>query len=240
MEIRYNAIILKKKEVGETARLYTLYTLEQGKVQLVAKGVRKSEAKLAGQLETLMQGLVIAVKGNGMGKIAGAVAEKNFVYLRNDVDILKRVLETVNVFERLVGWDEADAELFNLLAIYLALSDDLAKEKQGEKALLLAEGFLFQLFARLGYAIETGACVVSGEKLRSGERHFFSPSAGGVLAGEHIHNAQNAFPVSESAIKLMRIFLSNKLESLVRVRINEKDFREVRQVGALFFEWIMA
>jgi DNA repair protein RecO (recombination protein O) len=220
--------------------LYTLYTLEQGKVQLVAKGVRKSEAKLAGQLETLIQGLVIAVKGNGMGKIAGAVAEKNVSYLRSDADILKRVLETVNVFERLVGWDEPDAELFNLLAIYLALSDDLAKEKQAEKAMLLAEGFLFQLFARLGYAIETGACVVSGNKLRSGQRHFFSPSAGGVLAGEHIHNAHNAFPVSESAIKLMRIFLSNKLESLSRVRVNEKEFREVRQASSLFFEWIKA
>jgi DNA repair protein RecO (recombination protein O) len=240
MELRYNAIVLKKKEVGETDRLYTLYTLEQGKVQLVAKGVRKSEAKLAGQLETLIQGLVIAVKGNGMGKIAGAVAEKNVSYLRSDADILKRVLETVNVFERLVGWDEPDAELFNLLAIYLALSDDLAKEKQAEKAMLLAEGFLFQLFARLGYAIETGACVVSGNKLRSGQRHFFSPSAGGVLAGEHIHNAHNAFPVSESAIKLMRIFLSNKLESLSRVRVNEKEFREVRQASSLFFEWIKA
>lgn len=240
MEIRYNAIILKKKETGETDRLYTLYTLEQGKVQLAAKGVRKPEAKLAGQLETLMQGLVIAVKGNGMGKIAGAVAEKNFSHLRSDADILKRVLETVSVFERLVGWDEPDAELFNLLALYLALSDDLAKEKQAEKTMLLAEGFLFQLFARLGYAIETGACVVSGEKLRSGERHFFSPSAGGVLAGEHIHNAPNAFPVSESAIKLMRIFLSNKLESLARVRVNEKEFREVRQASSLFFEWIRA
>ena len=240
MEIRYNAIILKKKKTGETDRLYTLYTLEQGKVQLVAKGVRKPEAKLAGQLETLIQGLGIAVKGNGMGKIAGAVAEKNFLYLRSDADILKRVLETVNVFERLVEWDEPDVELFNLLVGYLTLSDNFAKEKQRGKVLLLAEGFLFQLFARLGYAIETGACVVSGKKLRSGQRHFFSPSAGGVLAGEHIHNAHNAFPVSESAIKLMRIFLSNKLESLPRVRVNEKEFREVRQASSLFFEWIRA
>jgi DNA repair protein RecO (recombination protein O) len=240
MELRYNAIVLKKKEVGETDRLYTLYTLEQGKVQLVAKGVRKSEAKLAGQLETLMQGLVIVVKGRGTGKIAGAVAEKNFWHLRADVDILKRVLETVNMFERLLGWDEPDAELFQLLTTYLALADDLAKEKQKKKTLLLAEGFLFQLFARLGYTIETGACVVSGEKLQSGEQHFFSPSAGGVLAGEHIHNAQSAFPVSESAIKLMRIFLSNKLASLARVQFNESEFREVRQASTLFFEWIGA
>jgi len=240
MELRYNAIVLKKREAGETDRLYTLYALEQGKVQLVAKGVRKPEAKLAGQLETLMQGLVIVVKGRGTGKIAGAIAEKNFSYLRNDADILKRVLETVNMFEWLVEWDERDPQLFKLLLVYLELADYLAKTKQIEKAMLLAEGFLFQLFARLGYAIETGVCVISGERLLSGEQHFFSPSGGGILASEHINSAHNAFPISESTIKLMRIFLSNKLESLVRLRVNENEFREVRQASALFFEWIRA
>ncbi len=58
MEYRYTAIVLGKKEVGETDRLYTFYTREQGKVRVVAKGVRKPEAKLAGQLENLSSVLV--------------------------------------------------------------------------------------------------------------------------------------------------------------------------------------
>lgn len=238
MELRYTAIILRKKEVGETDRLYTLYTLEQGKVSLVAKGVRKSEAKLAGQLETLMQGLVIVVKGRGMGKIAGAVAEKNFLSLRTDGDILKRVLEAANIFERLVEWDEPDAELFQLLALYLALADELAKEDRKEKIFLLTEGFLIQLFAHLGYRIETGTCAVSGEKLQSGAQHFFSPSAGGMLSGRHHADNKNAFPVGENAIKLIRLFLSNRLEALPRVQAEERELREVRQVTTRFYQWI--
>ncbi|MDO8566467.1 MAG: DNA repair protein RecO [Candidatus Moranbacteria bacterium] len=237
MELRYNAIVLKKKEVGETDRLYMLYTLEQGKIQLVAKGVRKSEAKLAGQLETLMQGLVIVVKGRGTGKIAGAVAEKNFPHLRTDVDVLKRVLETVNIFNRLVDFDEPDKELFQLLSMYLTLANDLAKEKK-EKVLLLTEGFLFQLFAHLGYRIETGVCAVSGEKLHSGEQHFFSPSAGGMLMGEHSYDTKNAFPVSENTIKLLRLFLGNRLESLSRVQVDSRELREVEQVATRFYQWI--
>lgn len=239
MELRYNAIVLRKKEVGETDRLYMLYTLEQGKVQLVAKGVRKSEAKLAGQLETFMQGLVIVVKGRGTGKIAGAVAEKNFPYLRTDVDILKRVLEIINIFDRLVGFDEPDGELFQLLFTYLILANDLAKEKKKEKISLLTEGFLFQLFAHLGYRIETGVCAVSGEKLHSGEQHFFSPSAGGMLMGEHSHDAKNAIPVSENTVKLMRLFLGNRLESLSRVQVTLRELREMEQVTTRFFQWIL-
>ncbi len=238
MELRYTAIVLRKKEVGETDRLYTLYTEEQGKVQLVAKGVRKSEAKLAGQLETLMQGLVIVVKGRGTGKIAGAVAEKNFLNLREDIDTLKQVLETAHIFERLVEWDEPDAELFALLAAYLALADDLAKDNMADKVALLTGGFLFQFFAHLGYRIETGACAVSGEKLKSGEQHFFSPSQGGILAGAHSHDMHHAFPVSESAIKLIRIFLGNRLDTLTHIQVAPRELREIQQVATRFFQWI--
>lgn len=238
MELRYNAIVLKKKEVGETDRMYTLYTDTAGKLSLVAKGVRKSEAKLAGQLETLMQGMIIVVKGRGAGKIAGAVAEQSFLHLRSDLEILKRVMEAVSIFERLVGWEEKDLVLFELLGKYLSIANDLAKDKKREKVLLLTEGFLFQLFAHLGYAIETGACVVSGEKLSTGERHFFSPSAGGMLRGEHAHLSYGALPISESVIKLIRLFLHNKLDALLKISVSEKDVREARQVATRFFQWI--
>jgi len=238
MEIRYNAIILRKKEVGETDRLYTLYTETKGKVQLVAKGVRKSEAKLAGQLETLMQGLVIVVKGRGTGRIAGAVAEKNFLHLRTDGDILKRVLETVNIFERLVEWDEPDEKLFQLLSSYLFSANEWAGKKKQEKVFLVTEGFLFQLFAHLGYTIETGQCAVSGKKLRSGEQHFFSPGAGGIVTSEYITTVENAFPISENTIKLMRLFLGNRLDTLARVKITGDELREVSLVATRFFQWI--
>lgn len=238
MELRYNAIVLRKKEVGETDRLYTLYTESAGKLQLVAKGVRKPEAKLAGQLETLMQGLVIVVKGRGAGKIAGAVAEKSYLHVRHDLDTLKRVLEATSIFERLVGWEEKDLVLFELLSKYLEIVNTLAQEKKTDKVLLVTEGFLFQLFAHLGYEIETGACVISGKKLTQGEKHFFSPSAGGMLRGEHAHLTHGALPISESVIKLIRLFLSNKLETFPKVTVAEKDLREARQVASRFFEWI--
>ncbi|MGK2848611.1 MAG: DNA repair protein RecO [Minisyncoccota bacterium] len=240
MELRYNAIVLKKKEVGETDRLYTLYTKEQGKIQVAAKGVRKQDAKLAGQLETLMQGLVIVVKGRGAGRIAGAVAERSGIFLRIDGDILHRVMEAVAMFERLVGWDEADPVLFHLLMTYLVMANEMARKRDTQQVFLLTEGFLFQLFARLGYEIEMGSCVISGEKLKTGNQYFFSPGAGGVLSGNHIHQMTNVFPISEDAIKLIRIFLSHKLESLSRVRTDSSSLRQVRQMSTRFFEWIRA
>lgn len=239
MELRYSAIVLKKQEVGETDRLYTLYTAEQGKVQLVAKGIRKSEAKLAGQLETLMQSKVIVVKGRGTGRIAGALAEKSFVRLRNDFDILTRVLRAVYMFERLVERDDADPELFRLLSTYLTLADELAGTEKKEKVFLLTEGFLFHLFARLGYEIETDVCVVSGKRLRADTPHYFSPGAGGVFAAGTGSRA-GTFAVSENVIKLMRLFRNNRLASLAKIQATPADVRALQLITRSFFDWILS
>lgn len=238
MEYRYNAIVLKKKEIGETDRFYTLYTEEQGKVRVVAKGVRKPEAKLASQLETLTRGLIIVVKGRGTGKIAGAVAEETYPHLREDFDALKRVLESTGIFERLVDVDEPDPTLYRLLEKYLALADSLVSDGKPEKADCLSEGFLFQLFAHLGYEIETGTCVVSGEKLRSGDRHFFSPGRGGVFSGEHNAIAHDSFSISENVIKIIRFFLTHQLEHCSRIAASPRELRELRQVSTSFLRWI--
>ncbi len=239
MELRYTAVVLRKKEVGETDRLYTLYTKEQGKVQVTGKGVRKPAAKLAGQLETLTQGLVIVEKGRGRGQISGALAENYFFSVRSDVEALRRVLETTDMFERLVGFDEPDAELFSLLQTFLEQSDVLAVEGKSDKVTLLSEGFLFQLFAHLGYRIETGVCAVSGEKLRPGGRYFFSPDAGGMVSERYGSQAKSVFPVRENTVKLIRLFLGNRLEALPRVQAETKDLREVYQVAQRFYQWIL-
>lgn len=239
MELRCTAIVLKKKEIGETDRLYTLYTREFGKLRVVARGIRKSEARLASQLENGTLADVAIARTRGTGKITGAVAEETFPFLRNDLDILQRILAAMYVFERLVDVEEPDTEVFDLLKTYLVLSDTLAHEGKGEKIILLSEGFLLKLFAHLGYTIETGTCVMSGEKLKAGDRHFFSPDHGGVLAGEHNAFARGSFPVSENTIKLIRVLLYHSLEHCLRVRVDIKDVRGVGSVTTSFARWIL-
>lgn len=238
MELRYCAITLKKREVGETDRLYTLYTQEAGKVQAKAVGVRRQEAKLASQLETLTYGFVMVVKGKGLGKIAGAVAENTFPFLRQELDILQRVLQVIHSLERLVDWEEKDTALFQLLLTYLTLGNDLARAGEKAKFFLLSEAFLVQLFAHLGYRMETAVCSVSGEKLTPGGRYFFSPGAGGIVSESHSVSRDQALPISENAIKLIRIILANKLESIPRIQVAAEGVREVRQASVHFFRWI--
>ncbi len=238
MEYRYNSIVLGKKEVGETDRLYTLYTQEQGKIRVMAKGVRKPEAKLAGQLENLSLVLVIINKTKGMGRVTAAVADDVFGALREEYEILLMVSQCLSILEKFVDMEEPDEALFTLSKEYLTQANTLAEEGKAERVRLLSQVFLFQLFSHLGYHIETHMSVQSGVKLKAGERHFFSPKAGGVLTEAESREFKESFYIQENTIKLMRLFATNDLRPCMKIQVNEQDMRELEMVTRRFADWV--
>jgi len=83
---KLTAIILSSRDINEYDRLYIMYTLEQGLVKAVAKGVRKSTAKLAGHLEPATLSEVYVARSKGWGK---SRARSRLIVLRASKMILK-------------------------------------------------------------------------------------------------------------------------------------------------------
>lgn len=238
MEYNYTAIILKKRKIGETDRLYTFYTLEAGKLQSIGRGIRKSKAKLAGHMETLNQANLIIARRHGLGNIASAITEQYFLGIKSDESVLSMVFEAINSFERLVDMEEKDEDLFVLLRSYLSTVDALVQDGKQEKVAIVTQGFLFQFLSHLGYHLEMRSCAVSGEALSSSSRYCFSPDAGGVIDVRHVRHAQKVVSISENAIKVIRIFFRSKLSSLERLQVNREDLMRVEHVSRAFLQWI--
>ncbi len=240
MEYRYTAIVLKKLEVGETDRLYTFYTKEQGKVRAVAKGIRKSGAKLASQLENGTFVDVSVARTRGTGKITGALAEECYPKLRAALGILRGVCMTLYDFERLVQFDEPDETLFSLLADFLRCADHSATRGDTVNCRLLSSAFLFQAVAHLGYAMEARVSAVSGRRFfgsDTSEHFFFSPSQGGVVfaseCGEH-----PVLPMSQNAIKLLRVFQTHPLSAVMHIRVDSRELKEVEGAARRMCVWV--
>ena len=66
------AVIIKKVKLGEADRILTLYTPHLGKIQGVAKGVRRPRSKLAGHLELLTHSQVSLARGRNLDTIIGS------------------------------------------------------------------------------------------------------------------------------------------------------------------------
>lgn len=237
MERRLTAIVLGKREVGETDRIYTFMTRETGKIRAKAIGVRKPAAKLAGHLETLSLVGFTLVRNRGIGRVSGAIAEDAFSGIRADYETLRVAIDTVAVFDRLVGLEHPDPELFDALREYLLLLDALARSGESSKAVLLSEAFLIRLLDTLGYRIEADSCAVSGERIGAGSRCFFSPEAGGIVT--EANAGRYAVAIGENVVKLIRIFLGNRLPSVLRLRVGDTDLAELSRIRRLFLDRVI-
>lgn len=237
MEYKYTGIILNKRDVGETDRIYTIYTLEGGKIKSLAKGVRKSHAKLASSLENITLADITIMRTRGLGKITGSIVEQNFSSIKRDCDALMETFLGLNIFDKLIDFENPDGEVFSLLKQYLTSVDFSAQENGNDKHVLLRLGFMTKLLDALGYHIEVSRCVSCGKKL-SEEALSFSASHGGALCADcEQANRQNAQPIRPNAIKMMRIFLANDISKFAKIKATREDCDSVRIALDDFLRW---
>lgn len=220
MDYKYSGIILDKKDVGETDRIYTIFTLEAGKLKILGKGVKKSTAKLAGQIEPVTLAEIFIAKGRGMGKITGAVAIENFAKIKKNYEVLQKVYYVFRFMEKLIGEEQKDAEIFHLLSDFLREMEKHTGEN--DKSDILALGFLFKLFSVSGYRLEAECCAQCEKKLQR-ENNCISLQKGGVLCQACQSKEVDKVKISPEAIKLMRIFQKNKIRSLAKLKVPAKD-----------------
>ena len=233
MEYKYQAIILGKHNVGETDRVYTLYTKEAGKIRLVAHGVRKPQAKLAPHLETATYSEIFLAKSRGRGRITGAVPVEVFPSVKSDIDLAEKVFWALQIFDRMVTQEEKDEKVFELLLGYLRQAEGATNEE----AEILTHGFVFKFFHSLGYGLEMGRCVSCGRRLLAGS-NFFDAERGGVVCSECVSRTRRKVRITDESIKLIRIFINNKIENLGKVKAAPGMLSNLKLIAAEASRWI--
>lgn len=182
-EIIVQAVVLRRRDAGETDRRLTLLTRELGKIDAYAKGARKSASRLAGVSDPLSVATLALAEGKRNRFVTQAQPQTSFPGLRTDYDRLSLALGTVELFAAVLPYEQPDGDAFDLLMRALRALEKhakpLAAAAWAQVALLSHEGFL-PGFTR---------CAVTGEPLREGEP-FLSPRAGGYVSD----GAASAFP----------------------------------------------
>lgn len=86
-QIRTKAVVLRRTNYGEADRILQLLTSDQGKVSVMAKGVRREKSKLAGGIELFAICDVTVMPGKGeMGTLTGARLDTFFAQILKEYD----------------------------------------------------------------------------------------------------------------------------------------------------------
>ncbi len=240
---KYTAIILSSRDVNEYDRIYFLYTKESGLVKVIGRGVRKPAAKLAGHLEPGTLSEIYVARSRGMGQITGAIIVSNFGNIKKDFARLGETLEIFRFFVKSFAEGEKDEKIFSLIADFLELINrSVPKTKSWEDSQdlvlgILVEAFWWRLFDFLGARPEVTKCVACAKRLQEGEKNFWSVSRGGVLCGDCEGSGRSLHPISENAIKLVRLFLANPLGKILKVKAGEAELGRLGRIRKEFMKY---
>ena len=154
------AIVLRLTDYGEADRIVSLFTLEQGKLQGIARGAKRSRKRFAGALEPFAHLKLQLQRGPGLATLVSADIVSIFPGIRAELTKIGSAAYACELAERLSPDEEANPRLFRLLCCYLETLD-LAPPSPSDRRF-----FAVNLLKILGYQPDLEAGGTSRETAR--------------------------------------------------------------------------
>lgn len=224
-----NGIVLRRRDYREVDRVVTVLTEEYGKIDAVARGVRKIVSKLAGHLEPFSYASFMLARGRVFDVLATSVKRSSYRIPQTDLTAFALTSFVFEAVDRLTRPNQPDRQLFYLLLDYLEAIENELEVHGGSPAfqrLLLTLYFLFQTLAQLGYMPAVERCVVGKEELVMHDV-VFSAQHGGLVCATHRSPTDAAQPLSAQAIAMVRLMADGELDALRFVKRNDESLQEV-------------
>lgn len=200
---RTRAVVLRRTNYGEADRILQLLTPE-GRISVMARGVRKEKSKLAGGIELFAVCDIVTGKGNGnLGVLTSARLVKFYRHILEDYDRMQFAYEVLAQVAR-ASESLDEPEWFDIVTEVL-----MALDAQSVSLQLTQAWFYIRMGIMLGDQLNVerdtnGSKLESDQKYRydSGEKGFVQ-TANGEITAEHI--------------KILRLVAAKPLSVIIQV-----------------------
>jgi len=174
-ETTVQAIVLRRRDSGESDRRLTLLTVELGKLDVVAKGARKAASRLAGVSDPLSMATLTLASGKVNRFITQAQPLGSFRGLRTDFDRLTFGVALAELYAAVLPVEQPAPEAHDLLVESLR---HLEAHPKPLVALLWAQARLLDLS---GFLPQFDSCIVTNAVIVEAAP-FVSPRGGGYVS----------------------------------------------------------
>jgi DNA repair protein RecO (recombination protein O) len=239
------AIVIKKTRLGEADRILTFYTPDLGKVQAVAKGVRRPKSKLSGHLELLTHSSVLLTRGRNLDTIIGSQAIDSFLPLKSNLELCAFALYATELVHQFGVERQENHTLFRLL---LELMLELGKKEPVANSPLDGEGrsaadgllryFEVHLLDAVGYRPQLQCCVACRQLLPATGTSF-SFASGGTVCPQCRSAQPYAISVSSGGLETLRAVQNGDWSSARRLGADARTRRETELLLRTYLRYLL-
>jgi DNA repair protein RecO (recombination protein O) len=209
---RLQAIIMRRRDMGEADRLLTVFTRDRGKINLLAKGVRRAASRKAGHIEPFTYTDLLVAKGASLDLVTQAETIVSHRHVREDLWLSSLAYYVVELADAFTQDEDANAMLFDLLL------ETLGRLDTGSAVTLAVRYYELHMLDLAGYQPQLFRCVQCDQPLQQ-EINFLSFERGGCLCPKHGSNLPGTVALPLDVLKVMRYLQSRPWEQVAVLQL---------------------
>ncbi|OIP76093.1 MAG: DNA repair protein RecO [Parcubacteria group bacterium CG2_30_36_18] len=228
--------ILKKEDRGEADQIFTIYTKDFGKLEILGKAIRKISSKLRSGAETFYLSEIEFIQGKTYKTLTDAILVEKFKNLRKDLKRLPIAYKISEILDNLVRGQEADEKIWYLLNETFNKLNNCQIVKLSNCQLLYYY-FLWSLLSILGYKPELYNCSLCQKKLIP-EKLYFNPKEGGIICQNCFKKLKSGKEVKPEIVKILRIMLEKNWITLSKLKIEKLYLKSLAEISKECYSYI--
>lgn len=220
------AVILSRRDFGEADRLITAFSLEEGKIKIIAKGSRKIKSKMAGHIEPFTVGKYHLINGRSFYILAGAEKGELNNSLSADINIYRDASYICEIVDLTMQEGESNETIFWLLVEVLGRLGDLDEPKKE----IVIRFFEFKLLKSLGYSPNFTKCLKCSTDIT--EKDIYH----GGFEGVYCHPCEGEGKrIDKNTLKILRLFQKSDLDEILSIKNIEAYNNDLKSIIIPYF-----
>ncbi len=234
-QYRTHALILRRRDFRDADRILTVFTPNYGKLELIAKGARKTTSRKAGHLELFGHCALQVAKARTWDIITEAVTVESFSGIRTDLDKIARAGYLCELVDCFTESEDENQPLWDLLLLALNVLDVAPTSDDFFIFSLLQHWFELHLLSLTGFQPQLFNCLMCDEDLTP-VTNYVNLIAGGIICPTCAQAQRDLEPISPDVLKVLRFLQSQPWPTVAQVKVRDPI---LHRAGNLIYRYLL-
>lgn len=226
---RTQGVVLRRRPQGDADRILTLFTPDRGKIELIAKGIRKTTSRKAGHLESFSHVSLLIAQARTWDIITEVATVESRPQLRRELESIGRAAYVCELVDSITELHDDNRPLWDLLLITLRELERSAGLPHLFDPDLLVRWFELHLLSLTGFQPQLFSCIGSGQPLQE-ELNYLSIEEGGVYGPKHGVQMSNVEPIEPDVLKVLRFLQRNPWPDVLSVQVKSPIMLRIENI----------
>lgn len=220
-----SAIVLRRIDFGDYDLIITFFTLNRGKISIIAKSAKKSVKRFPGILElfSVLQVVYSISRGSRLPVLQEAVLKDSFPRIRTDI---KKTAYASYWAELINEWLEEDKKQVQLYYLFQNVLKELDRGPASEDAISILFQMRFMTMSGLGPNLTHCSICRAGIEDIKRDRFIIDLNKGGIVCDRCNSKAAGKIFLSKGTIKQLLWIESKNLAEAKRIKFTPQALNE--------------